>query len=66
MSAGRDGRVENSEAVEMGELRADAAEIVPHAAEDLLDLRRRFLRKRGGQIGAADCDAPAATGRLAA
>jgi hypothetical protein len=38
----------------MGELRADAAEIVPHPSEDCLDLLRRLFRKRGHEIGAAD------------
>ena len=40
--------------IEMGELGADAAEIVPDAGEDGLDLLRRFFREGGGQIGAAD------------
>ncbi len=38
----------------MGELRRDAAEIVPDAAQDGFDLGRGFLRKGGGEIGAAD------------
>jgi hypothetical protein len=33
------GRIEDGDAVEMGELRADAPEIVPHAAEDLFPRR---------------------------
>ena len=40
--------------IEMGEFGADAAEIVPDAGEDGLDLLGRFFRKRGGEIGAAD------------
>ncbi len=40
--------------VEMRELGADAAEIVPDAAQDALDLGRRFLRERRRQVGAAD------------
>ncbi len=44
----------DAEFVEMGELDRDAAEIVPHAAEDLLDLGGGFLRKGGAQIVAAD------------
>ena len=40
--------------VEMGELGADAAEIVPDAAQDRLDLGGRLLRKCGDEIGAAD------------
>ena len=44
-------RIAGGEAVEMGELDGDASEIVPHAREDRFDLRRRFFRKRGGEIG---------------
>ena len=40
--------------VEMGELGADAAEIVPDAGQDRLDLLRRFFREGGLQIFAAD------------
>ena len=40
--------------VEMGEFGADAAEIVPDASENGLDLLGRFFRKGGGEIGAAD------------
>ena len=40
--------------IEMGELGADAAEIVPNAGENLLDLLRRFLGEGGLQILAAD------------
>jgi len=42
------------EAVEVGELGGHAAEIVPHAAQDFLDLGGGFFRKGGGEIGAAD------------
>jgi len=38
--------------IEMREFGADATEIVPDACENGLDLRRRFLRKCGGQIDA--------------
>jgi hypothetical protein len=47
-------RIVIPQSVDMGELGADPAEIVPDAAEDRLDLGGRFLRKRGGEIGAAD------------
>ena len=40
--------------IEMGEFGADAAEIVPDAGQNGLDLLGRFFRERGGQIGAAD------------
>ncbi|MFK4508282.1 hypothetical protein ABIF81_003460 [Bradyrhizobium daqingense] len=40
--------------IDMGELGADAAEIVPDAHQDAFDLVRRLLRKGGGEIGAAD------------
>ena len=40
--------------VEMGEFGADAAEIVPDARQDLLDLLRRFFREGGFEIFAAD------------
>ena len=40
--------------VEMGELGADTAEIVPHAGENRFDLLGRFLREGGLQILAAD------------
>ena len=38
----------------MGELDAHAAEIVPYAGQDGVDLLGGFLREGGGQIGAAD------------
>ena len=44
----------DAEFVEMGELDGDAAEIVPHAAEDFFDLGVGFFRKRGAQLLAAD------------
>jgi len=40
--------------VEMGELGADAAEIVPDAGEDGFDLLGRFFREGGLEILAAD------------
>src|SRR6266699_6487612 len=40
--------------IEVREFGANATEIVPDACENDLDLCRRFLRKCGGQIGAAD------------
>ena len=40
--------------VEMGEFGADAAEIVPDAGQDFLDLFGRFFREGGLEILAAD------------
>ena len=40
--------------IEMGELGADPAEIVPDAGQDGFDLLRRFFREGGGEIVAAD------------
>src|SRR6266849_3591531 len=40
--------------VEMREFGADATKVVPDARQNGLDLRRRFFRERGDQIGAAD------------
>ena len=40
--------------VEMGEFGADAAEIVPDAGQDFLNLLGRFFREGGGEIVAAD------------
>ena len=40
--------------VEMGELGADAAEIVPDAGQDFFDLFRRFFREGGREVLAAD------------
>src|SRR5258708_36133564 len=40
--------------IEMGELSPDAAEIIPDARKNGLDLRRRFFRERCGQVSAAD------------
>jgi hypothetical protein len=40
--------------IEMGELGADAAEIVPHAGKDGLDLFRRFLGEGGREVFAPD------------
>ena len=48
------GRIVLPDMIEMGKFGADATEIVPDAGENGLDLRRRFFRERGGQIGAAD------------
>ena len=47
-------RIVLPDVIEMGELGADAAEIVPDAGENGRRSPRRFLRKGGGQIGAAD------------
>ena len=38
----------------MGDLHADAAEIVPGAGENAVDFARRFFGKGGGEIGAGD------------
>ena len=40
--------------VEMGELGAESAVIVPDAGQDGLNLLGRFLREGGGEIGATD------------
>ena len=40
--------VEDVQAVDMREFGGDAAEIVPDACEDGIDLGRRFFRERGG------------------
>ena len=40
--------------IEMGELGADAAEIVPDAGQNGFDLFRRFLRESGREILAPD------------
>ena len=47
-------RVLNHDAVDVRELGRHPAEILPHAAEDLLDLLRRLVRERGAEIVAAD------------
>src|SRR5262249_17954474 len=47
-------RVADREPVEMRELGGDAPEIVPHAEKDLLDLGRRFFRKRRHEVVTAD------------
>ena len=47
-------RIVVPDVIEMGELGADAAEIVPDAGQDGLDLLGRFFREGGRQIGAAD------------
>ena len=47
-------RIVFPDVIEMGELGADAAEIVPDARENGFDLLRRFFRESGAQIGAAD------------
>src|SRR5437879_1757960 len=46
--------VEIPDVVDMGELGADPAEIVPDAGKNPLDFLRRFFRERRGQIGTAD------------
>src|SRR3569623_72243 len=40
--------------IEMGELGADAAEIIPHTGENFIDLRRRLFREGGDEIGMRD------------
>src|SRR6266487_2790445 len=40
--------------IEMGEFSADTAEIVPNAGQNAFDLFRRFFRKGGLEILAAD------------
>ena len=47
-------RVEIPQPVEMGEFGAHAAEIVPDAAQDRVDLGGGFFRESGGKIVAAD------------
>src|SRR5438270_7223796 len=47
-------RIVLPDVIEMGEFGADAAEIVPDAGEDGLDLLGRFFRERRGQVGAAN------------
>ena len=46
--------VEIPQPVEVGELRADAAEIVPDAAQDRFYFCGCFFGERGREIGAAD------------
>src|ERR1700749_4225831 len=46
--------VEVPDVIDMRELGADAADIVPDTSENLLDLLWRFLWKGGGEVGAAD------------
>ena len=43
-------RLEHPDAAQMRVFRGDPAEIVPHAAHDPFDLRRRQLGQRGAQI----------------
>ena len=49
--------------VEMGEFGADAAEIVPDAGQDFLDLLRGFFREGGREVLAADAVLAHAGGR---
>ena len=49
-----DARVVVPQPVDMGEFGADAAEVVPDAAEDRVDLGGGFFRKRRNEIGAAE------------
>ena len=46
--------IAGADVIEMGDLGADTAEIVPHAAQDFLDLGVGLFRKGSAQIGAAD------------
>src|ERR1043165_7766768 len=48
-SLGRSGVMEDN-AVDMRELGRDAPEVLPDAAENLFDLVRRLIRKRGAQV----------------
>jgi hypothetical protein len=50
----RPARIVVAQPLDLRELDRIAAEIVPHAAENLLDLGRRLVREGGHQIGAAD------------
>ena len=52
--AGRRIEAGDGKIVEMGELDGDAAEIVPHAAEDFFDLGGGFFRVGGAQVFAAE------------
>src|SRR6516165_443288 len=45
--------IEHLQAIDMGELGSNAAEIVPNAAQDRFDFGGGFFRK-GGEVGAAD------------
>src|SRR5215211_4959223 len=56
LDAARGGVIEIAvpQAVEMRVLGRQSSEIVPYATQDLLDLGRRFFRKGGGEVGAAD------------
>ena len=56
-------RIDDVQPVEMREFGGDAAEIVPDAGEDRLDLVRRFLREGRDELFARRCGAPGATGR---
>ena len=47
-------RIVIPDVIDMGELGADAAEIVPDAGQDRLDLLGRFFREGGRQVSAAD------------
>src|SRR5262249_38309640 len=46
--------IEHLQAIDMGELGSNAAKIVPNAAQDRFDFGRRFFRKGGGEVGAAE------------
>jgi len=46
-------RIVVPQSVDMGELGADAAEVLPDAAQNALDLVRRLLRKGRNEVGAS-------------
>src|SRR6202011_2356491 len=45
---------QNLQAVDMGKFGDNSPEVVPHAAQNVLDLAFRLLRKGGDEVGAAD------------
>jgi hypothetical protein len=47
-------RREDLQAIDVSKFRGNAPEIIPNAPQDVFDFGFRFLRKSGGQIGAAD------------
>src|SRR5438309_843794 len=48
------GRIEHAQAIDVGEFRPYAAEVVPNPAQDALDLACRFFRERRDQIRPPD------------
>src|SRR3984893_14104354 len=51
-------RREDLQAIDVSKFRGNAPEIIPNAPQDVFDFGFRFLRKSGGQIGAADAMFP--------